>query len=170
MKDRIGTIEDAFAFQLQRLYYTENRIKEEFHHCCAHVHSPALKKHVEDYLDETDSKILKLQRVFNYILKEPLPLKNETINRLLHETNEILTLSQSAFLKDLLIINVIKDLNAYKISNYRNVYIYSVELELDTPTDLLQQVLEWELDTSKALSALMLREFNRTPEGQGKVL
>jgi ferritin-like metal-binding protein YciE len=164
MKDRVGNIEEAFAFQLQRLYYTEYKIKDALQHCCAHVFSKALRKHVVDYLDETDSKILKLERIFNYILKEPVPLKNETINHLLEETNEVLSLTQSASLKDLLVINVLKDLTAYKISNYRNVYIYSVELELDTPTDLLQQVLEWELDTSKALSGLMLREFNRTPE------
>jgi ferritin-like metal-binding protein YciE len=164
MKDKIGTIEDAFAFQLQRLYYTEQRIKEEFHQCHAQIHSVALRKHVEDYMDETDSKILKLERVFNYILQEPTPLKNEIINRLLSETKETILLTQSPELKDLLIINVIKDLNAYKISNYKNAYIYSVELELDTPSDLLQHVLEWELDTSKALSGIMLREFNHAPE------
>jgi hypothetical protein len=39
-----------------------------------------------------------------------------------------------------------------------------VELELDTVTDLLQQILEWETETGKALAALAMDEFYGMPD------
>jgi len=36
----------------------------------------------------------------------------------------------------------------------------AVELQMDTPADLIQQILEWELNTCKSLGGLSIREFN----------
>jgi ferritin-like metal-binding protein YciE len=53
-------------------------------------------------------------------------------------------------------------MNAYKIAYYRSAYLIAVELELDTATDLLQQVLEWEIETSRDLALLAIEEFNQS--------
>jgi ferritin-like metal-binding protein YciE len=164
MRNKIETIEDAFAFQLQRLYYMENSLRDEFATCCDHVTSKPLRKEIKDYVDAAYSKTLKLERIFNYVMKEPVAQKNDTIRKLLHETREVLSMTGSTFLKDILLINAIKDINAYKTSSYKNLYVYSVELELDTPSDLLQQILQWEVETGRALSALVFQEFNKTPQ------
>ena len=46
------------------------------------------------------------------------------------------------------------------ISLYRNAYVYAIEIELDTPSDLIEHILEWEISTSKALSRIMIEELN----------
>jgi hypothetical protein len=41
----------------------------------------------------------------------------------------------------------------------------AAELELDTVTDLLQQILEWETATGKSLSTVSISEFNKIGSG-----
>ena len=64
------------------------------------------------------------------------------------------------YLKDLLTLNAMKNINSLMISLYRNAYVYAIEIELDTPSDLIEHILEWEISTSKALSRIMIEELN----------
>src|SRR5690606_28336160 len=118
--------------------------------------SSAIRIEIQHYVDHADSKILKLERAFNYLMKEPLTRQNETINELVKETHQMLESTTSTHLRDILTIGCVQNINAYKIANYRSAYMFAVEMELDTVTDLLQQILEWEIDTNKALSTLAI--------------
>lgn len=162
MKTKINSLNDALAFLLQGLYFTETKIKEEFPSCCSGIASATIRKEIENYTGSADDKILKLERVFNYLMKEPLTRQNAAINDLVDETHQMLASTSSTHLKDILTIGCVQNINAYKIANYRSAYMFAVEMELDTVTDLLQQILEWEIDTYKALSALSIEEFNKT--------
>jgi ferritin-like metal-binding protein YciE len=76
----------------------------------------------------------------------------------------MLSATTSPHLRDILAIGCLQNINAYKIAGYRSAYMFAVEMELDTPTDLLQQILEWEIDSSKTLSALAIEEFNNAQQ------
>jgi ferritin-like metal-binding protein YciE len=164
MKTKINTLSDALAFLLQGLYFTETKLKEEFPLCCNQITSDHIRNEINNYTTNADVKQLKLERVFNYLLKEPLTRTNAVINGLINETHQMLASTTSSHLKDILSIGCIQNINAYKISNYRSAYMIAVELELDTATELLQQILEWEIDTSRMLAALSIEEFNKTPQ------
>lgn len=164
MKTIIHTLQDALAFSLQGLLYTEKKVKEEFRSCSHQISSEALKVEIRNYIDTERSKLLKLDRIFNYLMQEPMPRKNEIINRLIDETHQLLSYANTPHLKDILMISCIMNINAYKISSYRTAYLFSIELELDTASDLLQQILEWELETGKSLGNLAIEEFNKTQE------
>jgi ferritin-like metal-binding protein YciE len=84
------------------------------------------------------------------------------VDELITETRLMLSSAVSENLKDLLTVGCIQNINAYKIACYRSAYLMAVELELDTATDLLQQVLEWEVETSKILARLSIEEFNQS--------
>ncbi|MEO5603848.1 MAG: DUF892 family protein [Cyclobacteriaceae bacterium] len=162
MKTRINTLNDALAFILQGLHFTETRLTEEFGSCSNQMTSAPLKGEIDNYTSSSKDKLLKLERVFNYLLKEPMTRTNDVINDLIKETKEILASTTSTHLKDVLSIGCVQNINAYKISGYRSAYMFAVELEPDTVTDLLQQILEWELETSKVLHRLSIEEFNRS--------
>lgn len=159
MKNKIHTIEDAFVFHLQQLVYTESKIKEGLFQSPA-AGSPRLKTEIREYAESSYSKLLKLERIFNYLMREPYGRKNLSITQFLQETMEAMELVSAPHIKDILIVNSYKSLNAWKTSTYKNAYIYSVELELDTPSDLLQQILEWEVTSGKAFARIAIEEFN----------
>lgn len=161
MKAKITTLQEALAFLLQGLHYTEIRVKEEFQSCNLHITSVKLRTEISKYLESAEDKILKVERIFNYLMQESMTRKNSVIDNLLRETNQMLSIADSSHLKDILMISCIQNICAYKVSSYKTAYLFSVELELDIASDLLQDILEWEIETSKVLSVLAIEEFNK---------
>ena len=80
MKTKITSLNDALAFLLQGLYFTEKRLKEECPACCSEITSRKIRSEIENYTGSADTKMLKLERVFNYLMEEPLSRKNDSIN------------------------------------------------------------------------------------------
>lgn len=160
MSKTIKTLQDALSYQLQGMLYAEDKVRDEFKACSHHITSPEVKAIIQTYIDNAGNVKLKLDRVFNYLMIEPLPRKHEVINKMIEETQHLLTYASSSHLKDILMIGCIKNINAYKTASYQTSYLMSVELEMDTPADLIQQILECELNTCKSLAGLSIREFN----------
>ncbi len=161
MKTTITTLQDALEHQLRGLVHAETMVRGEFRSCARQATSPELRSVIEEYVGNADNKILKLDRIFNYLMQEPGPGHNEVITKMIDETHQLLNCASSPHLKDVLMVACIQNINAYKISSYRTVYLLAVELELDTAADLAQQMLEWELATGKRLAALSIHEFNK---------
>jgi ferritin-like metal-binding protein YciE len=160
MNKNIGTLQDALSYELQGILYAEDKVSDEFKDCCREITSPEVKAVIQAYIDNADNAKLMLNRVFNYLMIEPAPRKNQVINKMIDETQYLLRHAASRHLKDILMIDCIKNINAYKTASYQTSYLMAVELEMDTPADLIQQVLEWELNIGKSLSGLAIREFN----------
>ena len=160
MNKTIRTLQDALSYQLQGMLYAEDKVRDEFKACSHHITSTEVKKIIQTYIDNAENVKLKLDRVFNYLMVEPRSRKNEVINKMIDETQHLLTYASSSHLKDILMIGCIENINAYKTASYQSAYLMAVELEMDTPADLIQQILEWELSTCKSLAGLSIREFN----------
>ncbi len=77
MKKKIKTLHDALAFQLAGLYYAETVVRKEMKSCSEHLFLPKLKREIKKYLESADGKLLKLERVFNYLMLEPVGRKNK---------------------------------------------------------------------------------------------
>lgn len=161
MNKTIGTLQDALAFELQGMLYVEDKVSREFKTSKRHITSPEVKNVIEAYIENAENVKLKLDRVFNYLMIEPEIRKNEVINKMIDETQLLLNYTSSPHLKDILMIGCIENINAYKTASYQTSYLMAVELEMDTPADLIQQVLEWEVNTGKLLYGLSIREFNK---------
>lgn len=160
MKMNIQTFEDALAYQLQGLFYAERTLREEFETCSSEITSDEVKTAIRKYIESADDKMLKMKRIFNYLLK-PIERKNEVINKLLDETHQLLSYVTSPHLKDILMVSCIQNINAYKLAGYKTAYLFAVELEMDTAADLVQEVIAWEQQTAKELNELSIEEFNR---------
>lgn len=161
MKRTINTLQEALVDQLQGLFYAETKVKDEFQICKQQISSPELKAEIQMYVGDADYKLQKLDRIFNYLMKEPAPRKNGVIIKMIDETHRLLNYTSSPHLRDVLMVGCIQNVNAYKIASYKTAYLFAVELELDTAADLVQQILEWELATSKTLARLSIHEFNK---------
>ena len=161
MKKNVHTLQDTLGLQLQALYYAEKKLKDEYGECSREISSENLKKTMHHYELSGDEKMHKLERIFNYLMLEPEPRKNKALIKLLEETRELLSYTDSPHLKDILMVSCLQNINALKISGLKVAYMFTLELEMDTASDLLQQLLELELETSKALAFAALEEFNK---------
>lgn len=156
----IHSTHEALASQLQGLYYIESKVTGELKHCIAHITSEKIRNEINNYINEGESKLQKLERIFDYLMYEPSSRRNEVVAKMLTETYQMLTYKSSPHLKDMLVVSCVQNINAYKISGYRTAYLFAVEIELDSVIDLLQQILELELETETILATLAIEEFN----------
>ncbi len=163
MKTSIHTLQDTLAYQLEGLYYGEKRVADELEKIFSCPSAPRLQEEIRKYARSTSDKQLKLERIFNYLMHEPEPKKNKVVNKLLEDTAEMLSYTDSSHLRNILVVSCLQNINAYKVSALKIAYMFTLELELDAASDLLQQILEWELETGKALSRISIEEFNNTP-------
>jgi len=145
MKRTIDSLQNALAYQLQGLLDAETRLKEELSVCTQQVTSTELKAEIQRYFEDADNKLQKLDRIFSYLMQQPVRRKNQVIVKMIEETHHLLKFTSSAQLRNVLMVGCIKNINAYKIASYKTAYLLMVELELDTATDLVQEILEWEI-------------------------
>lgn len=155
MRSRIHTIEDALVFQLQGLYYSEARIVSEFKNHSHELGSDFVVEKLKSYSASAAEKTLKIERIFNYLMKEPLSRKNNVIDAMIHETHLMLKTTSEPELRNTLVISYLQNINAYKLSSYKTAYLLADELGIDTVCDLLQQILESEYQATENLAEVV---------------
>jgi len=161
MKRRIDSLQKALTYQLQRLLDAETELRYELPVCTQQITSSELKAEIRRHSEDADNKLLKLDRIFSYLMQQPVRCKNEVIGKMIEETHHLLNLTSSPQLRNILLVGCIHNINAYKVESYKTAYLLTVELELDTAADLLEEILEWEIATSKHFAALSIHEFNK---------
>ena len=164
MKAHIESLSDALCYLLTGMLFIESNLASHYRSCKPKLSSPELKDAMERYLDVCHDNRLKIDRVFNYLMKEPEPRENEVFKKMINETEFVLRSADEAHLKDVLFIGCIESLISYKASTYRTAYLFSAELELDTPDELIQQILESEYASRKLFSNIAVKEFNKVIE------
>ena len=83
MKTKINSLDDALTYLMQGLYYTEERLIQDIDSCCSNINSHAVKREIEKYKSSSQNKLLKLERIFNYLMQEPELRKNGVIDQLI---------------------------------------------------------------------------------------
>lgn len=157
----IHSVQDALAFMLEGIYYSEVKLKQEFRGCCRKLSSASLIVEIDQYASNCEHNILKLERIFNYLMQEPVLHKNGVVDQMLDNTHQVLSSVKNSYLRDILTIGCVQTINAFKIASYRSAYMLAVELELDTVADLIQQMLEGEAAKTTAISNVFITEFNK---------
>lgn len=166
MKKLISTLQDALLYLLQGLWYTETILIQEFKEYSNHLSSPEVKSAVLQYIDNADTNLQRLERIFNHLMTEPVPRKNEVIVAMIQETRDLLNTTTNEHLKDILMIGCIQYINAYKKANYKAACLFIVEMELDGAADIIQNIWQSEHQTCQAFASLSIHEFNKANSSQ----
>jgi len=161
MKKAITKLEDALALELQSLYDGEMSLKEKIEEANRDTDCIELKEILKKYAESSDHKRLKLDRMFSYLMVEPSSQGSTIIGKLLDETVQRAKHTLSDKIKTPILISGFQQVNHFKIASYKTALQYALEVDLDTVADLLQQVIEWERKTEKALADLCVKEFNK---------
>ena len=160
MKTSIVNLNDALAAYLQKMRCVEKSFKMDYHDSLKELSSVEIKNEMKKYIVSCDENALRIERMHNYLMVEPVTGNSEVYKKLILETNEIIHATKEPHLISILFIGCLEAIIGYKISCYRTAYMIAVELELDTVTDLLEACLEKEVSARKAFSLLVISEFN----------
>lgn len=154
----LTTLHDALAYQLSAMYDAEVKLKENISDFQQASRYPLLREEFENYAEQTSNKITKLERIFNYLMEEPAGRKNEVIDKLLEETQRIIRHTGADTLRDIMLTSCMQSINYYKIGAYSSARILALEMEIDTVSDLLDDILSWEKQMRRKLDQLVMEE------------
>jgi ferritin-like metal-binding protein YciE len=157
MKVSLSNLTDALVFLLRGLYDAERKLQKAIPPCSTGIRTESVRRVVDHYYDSAGNKILKLERVFNYLMTEPHGRSHEVMEKMIDDTNHILRYATNDRMRDVILLTCIQNINYYKIAGYRNALLFSVELRLDNVSDLLTDILEWETGASREFAEASLK-------------
>lgn len=158
---KIKSVDDALTYLMEVLYYSEIKIRDELTHYRIHILDRELHKAVDELIRDCDDNMLKLERIFNYLMQEPVLQRSGVTDELLKETRHMLSLVKNSNLREIVVIGCIQNIHAVKLAQYRQAYLLATELDLDTIVDLVQQIVENENFSNNSLSDIYTHEFNK---------
>lgn len=164
MKNSINTLEDALVLELENLYCSERKLSASLMKMFGIVQSEKLRSILRRYAESCESKQSKIDRVFSYLNHEPISCHTNVIDELVDETFVRLKFAQAHHVQDLLLINCLQRISAYKACAYEASVRYAETLELDTATELLETILHWERRHECELTELSFYEFTGREE------
>jgi len=120
----------------------------------------SLKEEIIKYAEISDLKVIKLERVFNYMLAEPGGRKCRVAEELINDTHKMIKNTQSENVRDALLIACIQNMVHYKIAGYGTAVAFARKLDLDTGIEILEEILKWEKSADLSLTKIALGEVN----------
>jgi len=163
MKRKFNSLFDVLEFTLQGVNATEAMLINDVGLITDQLTSAATRYEVDSYLGTLRDNQIGIERVFTYLMKNDLTRTNAVMREMIHETHGLLSQTNQASLKEILMITSLQNIVAYKISMYRAAYQIALELELETPADILQQLLEKEMNAAKSFDRISLIQFTNVP-------
>ena len=152
------TLNDALAFQLSSMYDAEKKVQHDMAQFCDLTNFIHLQNEIEKYIEQSSFKISKLERIFNYLMEEPAANSSNVVSTILQEIAANVKNAASPRLRDIIVTSSFLAMNQYKLGMYSCAEILALELEVETVSDLLHEIVNWEKDTSKSLSKIALEE------------
>ena len=158
MKKTIDTMEEALIMELENLYCSEKKLAIGLAHLGALLHSEKVHPILTKYVNSADHKQLKIDRIFSCLYHEPKACHTNVIDELINETRSRIKFTQDCCFQDLLLVTCLQRLNNYMLCAYRASRHYAEVLELDTPVELLEMMIDW--DEKAATELTQLADFN----------
>ena len=157
-RKQFNTLNDALAFQLSSMYDAEKKIQQGMAQFCDYTNFIHLQNEIEKYIEQSSNKITKLERIFNYLMEEPAGNTNNIVGMMLDEIATNVKNANSPRLRDLMLTSSLLAMNHYKLGIYSCAEVIALELEVETVSDLLREILTWERETGKSLSRIAMEE------------
>lgn len=161
MKNKLTSLSEVLAYQLEGMYDAEKKLQHGIPICVESIKLEALRQEVKKYGELSTDKRTKLKRIFSYLLVERFGRKNKVIDSLLKDTQKMLSYASTDHLRDAVALACIQNINHYKIANYNTALAFAIKLNLETVSDLLHEILAWEKETAAVLTKIAFEELNK---------
>jgi ferritin-like metal-binding protein YciE len=158
------TLEDLFHDTLKDIYYAEKKILSTLPKMAKAAQNRELKAAFEKHRGETERQIGRLERVFAMIGKKPQGKTCAAVLGITEEGAEIMQEYKGSPAHDAGLLASAQAVEHYEITRYGTLRTWAEELELDEAVSLLEETLEEEEATDKALTGLAESVVNQRAE------
>jgi ferritin-like metal-binding protein YciE len=151
---KLNTLEDLLVQEIKDLYSAENQLVKALPKMAKAASDPALKEGIEKHLEETKVHVQRLEQIAELLEASPKGKACKAMQGLVEEGAEILGEDGDDTVKDLAIIGAAQKVEHYEIASYGTARALAESLGMEEVAELLQETLDEEGATDKALTAV----------------
>jgi ferritin-like metal-binding protein YciE len=156
----IKTMDDLFVHTLRDIYYAENQIVKALPEMIDKASDQELRTGFEKHLQETEVQIERLEQVFKLHGVNAAGVNCPAIDGILEEADEVSGEVDDDQVLDAALIAAGQAVEHYEITRYGTLVAWAKQLGRNDCAALLEQNLQEELKTDKALTALAESHVN----------
>jgi ferritin-like metal-binding protein YciE len=149
-----SNLEDLLVDELKDLYSAETQLLKAIPKMAKAATSKLLKAGFEKHLKQTEGHVERLEQVCEELDASPKGKKCKAMEGLIEEGSEVIEEDAEPEVKDAALIAAAQRVEHYEIAGYGCVRTYAQLLGHTKAAKLLQQTLDEEGDTDKALTKL----------------
>jgi ferritin-like metal-binding protein YciE len=150
----LSSLEDLFVEELKDLYSAETQLLKALPKMAKAATSKTLTAGFEKHLKQTEGHVERLEKVCEDLDVSPKGKKCKAMEGLIEEGGEAIEEDAEPEVKDAALIAAAQRVEHYEIAGYGCVRTYATLLGNTKAAKLLQQTLDEEGDTDKALTKL----------------
>jgi ferritin-like metal-binding protein YciE len=154
----IKTMEDMFLHGLQDIYYAEHQITKALPKMIEKATNRELAAGLKAHLEETNTQIERLQKVFQKLGKEPRAADCPAIDGLIKEAEEVAGEIDDKAVLDAAIVASAQAVEHYEIARYGTLIAWAEELGHDDIVRFLTTNLNEEKAANTKLNTVALRK------------
>jgi ferritin-like metal-binding protein YciE len=158
------TLTDLFEDGLKDIYYAEKKILTALPKLAKATKTEELAEAFEKHRGETEGQVERLEQVFELLGQSPKGKKCPGIEGILEEGKEILDEFKGMPALDAGLLSAAQAVEHYEISRYGTLIAWAEKLGLREAIPLLQENLDEEKATDKALTELAEAAINEYAE------
>jgi ferritin-like metal-binding protein YciE len=157
-------LDELFHDTLKDIYFAEKKILSTLPKMAKATQNEELKAAFEKHRGETEGQVERLEQVFAIIEKKPQGKTCAAIVGITDEGAEIMEEYKGSPALDAGLLAAAQAVEHYEISRYGTLKAWAEELGLDDAADLLQETLDEEEATDKALTKIAKAAINQQAE------
>jgi len=159
-------LDELFHDTLKDIYYAEKKILSALPKMAKAAQNEDLRAAFEKHKTETDGQIDRLEQVFELIEEKPQGKKCAAIEGILEEGQEIIKEYKGSPALDAGLVSAAQAVEHYEIARYGTLRTWAEELGLNQAMKLLQQTLDQEEATDRALTELAESVVNQEAQAE----
>ena len=159
-------LDELFHDTLKDIYYAEKKILSALPKMAKAAQNEDLRAAFEKHKTETEGQINRLEQVFELIEEKPQGKKCAAIEGILEEGQEIIKEYKGSPALDAGLISAAQAVEHYEIARYGTLRTWAEELGLNQAMKLLQQTLDQEEATDRALTELAEAVVNQEAQAE----
>ncbi len=154
------SLEDLFVNMLKDVYYAEKQILKALPKMAKKADSEDLRQAFQHHFEETEGQVERLEQVFALCELKPAGKTCPAIKGILEEGEEDMQEAADGDVRDAGMLADAQAVEHYEIARYGTLVAWAQQLGMTDAAKLLQQTLDEEKATDKALTKLAESAIN----------
>ncbi len=159
--ERLESLEHLLLHEVKDLYHAEKQLVKALPKVAKKASSPELKNAVEEHLQQTETHVNRLERIFELLGQPAKSVKCKGMEGILDEAEDAMDQNGTPETLDAAIIMSAQKVEHYEIASYGSAATWADMMGRKDIKELLGQTLQEEEQTDKKLTELAKADVNK---------